>query len=77
MLAMHMKRLHETAKLETEFIAEEELLNRLPICRRTLFDWRKQGKIPWVRVGARRILFHWPSVRAALLRNQDGAEVGR
>jgi hypothetical protein len=42
----------------------------LPISRRTLFNWRMTGKIPCVRLGGRRILFHWPSVEAALLRYQ-------
>jgi hypothetical protein len=55
-----------------EFIDEEELLRRIPICRRTLFEWRKQKKIPFVQVGPRRIIFHWPSVKAALLRFQEG-----
>jgi predicted site-specific integrase-resolvase len=47
------------------------LLARLPISRRTLFNWRTTGKIPCVRLGGRRILFHWPSVEAALLRYQN------
>jgi hypothetical protein len=32
------------------------------------------GKIPCVRLGGRRILFHWPSVEAALLRHQRGGQ---
>jgi predicted DNA-binding transcriptional regulator AlpA len=54
------------------FINEKELLKRLPVSRRTLFSWRTKGKIPSVRLGGRRILFHWPSVEAALLRMQMG-----
>jgi excisionase family DNA binding protein len=54
------------------FIDEKEMLQRLPISRRTLFSWRKSGKIPYVRLGGRRVLFHWPSVEAALLRMQKG-----
>jgi len=56
------------------FIDEKELLRRLPVSRRTLFAYRNSGKIPSVRLGGRRILFHWPSVEAALLRQQRGAE---
>jgi len=56
------------------FIDEKEMLLRLPISRRTLFSWRTSGKIPYVNCGGRRILFHWPSVEAALLRLQRGAE---
>jgi len=56
------------------FINQKQLLARLPISRRTLFNWRKTGKIPCVRLGASRILFHWPSVEAALLRHQRGGQ---
>ena len=55
---------------EVGFIDEKQLLTKLPISRRTLFNWRMTGKIPCVRLGGRRILFHWPSVEAALLRYQ-------
>lgn len=55
------------------FIDEAEVLRRLPISRRTLFNWRTRGKIPYVAIG-RRILFHWPSVSEALLRVQRGGE---
>jgi hypothetical protein len=57
---------------ESNFINEKELLKRLPVSRRTLFSWRMTGKIPSVRLGGRRVLFHWPSIEAALLRNQKG-----
>jgi hypothetical protein len=40
-----------------------------------LFNWRTTGKIPCVRLGGRRILFHWPSVEAALLRHQHGGNL--
>jgi len=55
------------------FINEKQLLARIPVSRRTLFNWRASGKIPHVKIG-RRNLFHWPSVEAALLRQQRGAE---
>ena len=58
------------------FIDEKELLTRLPVSRRTLWQWREDGKIPCVRLpGGRRVLFHWPSVEAALLRKQIGGVV--
>jgi predicted site-specific integrase-resolvase len=60
---------------ETAFIDEKELLNRIPVSRRTLFSWRETGKIPCVRLGGRRVLFHWPSVEAALLRKQKGGVI--
>ena len=61
----------QTSSSEGGFIDEKQLLAKLPISRRTLFNWRASGKIPCVRLGGRRILFHWPSVEAALLRYQN------
>mgnify|MGYP000633943358 CR=1 FL=1 len=58
---------------EPGFIDEKELLARLPVSRRTLWQWREDGKIPCVRVpGGRRVIYHLPSVEAALLRLQKG-----
>ncbi len=54
------------------FLDEKQLLTKLPICRRTAFNWIRQGKLPCVKIG-RRKLFHWPSVETALLRQQKGA----
>jgi predicted site-specific integrase-resolvase len=62
----------EASAVKADFINEKQLLERLPVSRRTLFSWRTSGKIPHVRLGGRRILFHWPSVEAALLRHQRG-----
>lgn len=57
------------------FIDEQEMLRRIPVSRRTLFAWRESGKIPFVRLsGSRRVIFHWPSVVAALLRMQMEAK---
>ena len=58
---------------ETGFIDEKQLLARVPVSRRTLYHWRETGKIPYVNLGGRRVLFHWPSVEQALLRYQRGA----
>ena len=57
-----------------DFINERELLERIPISRRTLFNWREQGVIPSVKIGAGRVIFHWPSVQQALLRQQRGEQ---
>ncbi|MFZ0829308.1 MAG: helix-turn-helix domain-containing protein [Verrucomicrobiia bacterium] len=65
---------NQTPASEVGFIDEKQLLARLPVSRRTLFNWRRTGKIPCVRLGGRRILFHWPSVEAALLRHQHPPE---
>jgi hypothetical protein len=55
-----------------EFLTQTQLLKRLPITRRTLFLWRKAGILPWIRIPrCRKVLFHWPTVVAALQRYQD------
>jgi predicted site-specific integrase-resolvase len=51
------------------FLSENEILKRVPVCRKTLFNWVKAGKIPVVKI-ARRKIYHWGNVQAALLRQQ-------
>ncbi|HEY3855466.1 MAG TPA: hypothetical protein VGO67_13830 [Verrucomicrobiae bacterium] len=69
-----MKDLIEHTGEKTGFINEKELLARLPMSRRTLANWRKQGRIPFVQLpGARHILYHWQSVETSLLRLQRNA----
>jgi hypothetical protein len=51
-------------------VDEKELLKRIPVSRRTLFNWRKDGKIPFINTGGRKNLYHLPSVERALLRMQ-------
>jgi predicted DNA-binding transcriptional regulator AlpA len=53
------------------FLSEKELLKRLPISRRTLWNWRHQKKIPAIVIG-RRVLFCWENVSAALRRLEKG-----
>jgi hypothetical protein len=56
---------------ERPFLTVAELQKKIPVSRRTIFSWRKQGWLPSVQVGSK-ILFHFPSVEAALLRMQRG-----
>ena len=49
------------------FLSENEILKRVPVCRKTLFNWIKAGKIPVVKI-ARKKIYSWPNVQAALLR---------
>ena len=58
--------------VEDAFIDEKELLRRIPVSRRTLFAWRRAGKLSSIQVSGRRLLFHWPTVRSALIRQQRG-----
>ena len=46
-----------------------EVLARLRISRRTLHEHVKKGRVPAIRLG-KRILFSWPVVLEALLRQQ-------
>jgi hypothetical protein len=70
-LPREYERRFESDKELKAFLDEKEMLRRLPISRRTLFNWRASGKIPHLKIG-RRNLFHWPSIEAALLRQQRG-----
>jgi len=58
--------------VERPFLTCAELQQKIPVSRRTIFAWRKAGWLPSVQNGAK-ILFHWPSVEAALLRRQSGS----
>jgi len=60
-----------TTEAKAGFIIEKELLARVPISRRTAYDWVKSGKLPCIKIKGRK-LYHWPSVEAALLRMQSG-----
>jgi len=65
------ERRHETDEKLKTFLNEKELLRRLPISRRTLFNWRMSGKIPAIVIG-RRVLFCWNNVAEALRRLESG-----
>ncbi len=55
------------------FIDEAQLRQRLPVSKRTLYNWRAAGKLPHLCLpGSRRVLYHWPTVERALLRFQRG-----
>jgi hypothetical protein len=54
------------------FIGNDELLKRLPVSIGTLQNWRRAGKLPFVKLSGRRVLYHWPTVEQALLRMQRG-----
>jgi hypothetical protein len=54
-----------------QFLTTAQLQEILPLSRRSIFEWRRKGILPSIQVGAK-ILFHGPSVEAALLRRQSG-----
>jgi hypothetical protein len=53
------------------FIDETELISRLKISRGTAINHRKAGLLPFVKLG-HAVRYHWPTVEAALLRQQRG-----
>ena len=63
--------LHQAPPNETDIINQPELLQRVPISRRTAFAWEQKGILPVIKIG-RRKLYHWKNVEAALLRQQKG-----
>ena len=56
----------------TGFIDTTAFLKLVPVSRATLGNWMRDGKIPYIKNGGRRVLFDWPTVREALLRKQRG-----
>ena len=55
-----------------EIMNEETLRTKLPVSKRTLKNWRDEGSLPFIRLpGSRLVFYHWPSVQAALLRQQN------
>ena len=53
------------------FLDEKEMLELVPVCRKTLFNWVQAGKLPCIKIGRRKI-WHRQSVETALLRLQRG-----
>jgi len=64
----------ESDKERQTFIDERELLKRIPVARRTLWNWRHQKKIPSIVIG-RRVLYCWDSVAEALRRLERGSNL--
>jgi hypothetical protein len=63
----------KSARLASAFLDEPECLRRIPVSRRTWFEWRKKRGLPYIRVG-HRVLYDWRSVHAWLLRQQRAVE---
>lgn len=67
-----MPAVYSDSTLPAAFIDESEALKRVPVSRRTWFNWRERKGLPVIKVG-KRVLYDWDSVRAWLLRQQRGA----
>ena len=63
----------EPQEVDRTFLTTTQLQKVLPLSRRSIFEWRKKGIIPSIQIGSK-ILYHGPSVEAALLRRQKGGE---
>ena len=50
------------ADLAKEFIGDEELRERLGVSRTTLYNWRKEGIIPYKRIG-NKIFYPWKAIQ--------------
>jgi predicted DNA-binding transcriptional regulator AlpA len=58
-----IKKLQEKeADLAKEFIGDEELRDRLGVSRTTLYNWRKEGIIPYKRIG-NKIFYPWKAIQ--------------
>ncbi len=58
-----IKKLQEKeADLAKEFIGDEELRERLGVSRTTLYNWRKEGIIPYKRIG-NKIYYPWKAIQ--------------
>jgi len=65
------KRLNEiddkTQENSKEFISDQELRERLGICRTTLYNWRKNKTIPYTRMG-QKVFYPWKEIRKKLMK---------
>ena len=59
-----------TGQEAATIVDEKQLRKLIPLSRRTLFNLRRSGKLPFINAGGRRNLYHVPSVTAAFLRMQ-------
>jgi hypothetical protein len=49
-------------KLSKEFIGDEELRDRLGVSRTTLYNWRREGILPYKRIG-NKIFYKWKDIQ--------------
>jgi predicted DNA-binding transcriptional regulator AlpA len=54
-----------------EFLSLKELLEKIPVSRKTIHNWRRSRKIPAIVIG-RRVLFCWKNVSDALRKMEIG-----
>ncbi|MGE4541504.1 MAG: helix-turn-helix domain-containing protein [Bacteroidales bacterium] len=57
------------AESTTQWMTSEDVVRKYPICKRTLFNYRKDGKIPFKRFKAK-IFYHSLEVEKAMESNK-------
>jgi len=55
----------ELTGINNRLINKKELAQRLGVCERSVDNWRKSHKLPFIKLG-RCIRFRWPDVDARL-----------
>jgi hypothetical protein len=53
------------------FKTEQQILELVPVCRRTWGHYKAKGLVPYIKIG-RRCLYDWPSVYESLKRHTRG-----
>ena len=48
-------------KNEQELITDDEMQRRLGVSRTTLYNWRKEGTIPYLRIG-KKLFYRWKEI---------------
>jgi len=48
-------------KNEQELITDDEMQRRLGVSRTTLYNWRKDGTIPYLRIG-KKLFYRWKEI---------------
>lgn len=51
----------EKEKNEQDLITDDEMQRRLGVSRTTLYNWRKEGTIPYVRIG-KKLFYRWKEI---------------
>ena len=48
-------------KNELELITDDEMQRRLGVSRTTLYNWRKEGTLPYLRIG-KKLFYRWKEI---------------
>ena len=61
---------------ESRKVTKHEIARRYGVGARTVSNWMKDKKIPWLKISARMVRFDPAEVDAALIRNHRVAAIG-